>query len=310
MVPAWTQARALFLGLGVVGQDMAKGLRMARACEHPDAVWLASLFPEGAPASSALARDVLQQQGDDPRAQCFAALLSVPVDMPLLLRAAQRGNALAMAVLGKEGTMEESGLPAEQWTSRSAELKEPRGLCELGTCSWFGWGCPKNKERALQLYREAADLGDADAQLFYAADAFGEGEPQRYVYLGRAAAAGSENAALVLMDEMPRRFDDMRRGRARSAQCLFELGAAFRDHLVGRTLFDRPAAPDKLRAASRAVALHAESCERAQTAIEAWLLVARRKRVVRDMRRAIAKMLWASRAAWAETNSWKRPRAK
>jgi TPR repeat protein len=213
-----------------------------------------------------------------------------------------------MAVLAKESDLG----TAERflWASRAAEANEPRGLCELGTCYWFGWECVQSKERALRLYKEAAQMGDCDGTLFYATDGFAEEEPERYVHLGRAAAQGSEHAALLLVEETPRRFEDLLRGREHSARCVFEIGAAFREHIVGQTLFGRPVPSDKVRAAARAVAMHAESCERAKQAIETWLLVARKRRVVRDIRGSIAKMLWANRADWSADNSWKRPKCK
>jgi TPR repeat protein len=212
MEPAWAHARAVFFGLGVLDQDISRGLRLSRASQHPDAVWLVSVFHEGAPASPAVARALLLRQGNnDPLAQCFAALLADPVDHAGLLSAAKRGNALAMAVLAKESDLG----TAERflWASRAAEANEPRGLCELGTCYWFGWECVQSKERALRLYKEAAQMGDCDGTLFYATDGFAEEEPERYVHLGRAAAQGSEHAALLLVEETPRRFEDLLRGR-------------------------------------------------------------------------------------------------
>jgi hypothetical protein len=306
MEPAWTHARAVFLGLGVLEQDLVRGLRLARGSRHPDAAWLVSVFAEGAPANSTVARALLLQQGNDLRAQCFAALLVDPVDHGALLSAAKRGNALAMALLAKESEL--GSAERFLWASRSAEANEPRGLCELGTCYWFGWACEQSKERALELYRAAARMGDCDATLFYATDGFSEEQPERYVHLGRAAAAGSDNAALLLVEETPRRFEDLRRGLAHSARCVFELGAAFREHIVGQTLFGRSMPSDKVRAAARAVAMHAESCERAKQAIQTWLLVGRKRNVVRDIRGSIAKMLWANRADWSANNSWKRPK--
>ena len=311
MEPAWTRARAVFLGLGGVTQDLAKGLELARQCHHADAVWLCSMFPDGPPGDRVAARELLLRQGgDDPRAQCFAVLVSKgmnpPTDAVLLTAAARRGDPLAMAMLSQDVHLE----PEERhvWACRAAAAGEPQGLCELGTQHWYGFSCAQDRPRALQLYRAAAELGDASAMLFYAKDALAEEDPERCACLGRAAAAGSTNAALLLIEETQRRFADYARVLPASAQCVFELGAAYRGHIVGKKLFGVPVVPDKLAQAARAVALHAEWCEQARCATEAWLWVARKKGVVKDIRGSIAKLLWAQRAAWAKGKQEKKQR--
>jgi hypothetical protein len=50
-----------------VEQCIAKALRMARECSHPDAQWLTSLFPEGcATVTRRRMHEVMLEQGDDP----------------------------------------------------------------------------------------------------------------------------------------------------------------------------------------------------------------------------------------------------
>jgi hypothetical protein len=43
-------------------------IQMVRECRHPDAQWLASLFPAGVEVTSKRMREVMLEQGDDPRA--------------------------------------------------------------------------------------------------------------------------------------------------------------------------------------------------------------------------------------------------
>jgi hypothetical protein len=43
-------------------------LQLARECRHPDAQWLASLFPAGVAVSPRDMMDTMLEQGDDPRA--------------------------------------------------------------------------------------------------------------------------------------------------------------------------------------------------------------------------------------------------
>jgi hypothetical protein len=53
-------------------RDVAKGLQMARECQHPDAQWLASLVPSGARVTQQRMGKLMMEQGDDPRALWLA----------------------------------------------------------------------------------------------------------------------------------------------------------------------------------------------------------------------------------------------
>jgi hypothetical protein len=78
-------------------RDVVKGLQMARECQHPDAVWLASLFPAAAEVTQQRMCDLMLQQGEDSRALwlTWASGARRRDDVELLRRAAERGYAPA-----------------------------------------------------------------------------------------------------------------------------------------------------------------------------------------------------------------------
>jgi hypothetical protein len=82
------------------------GLRLARRCQHPDAQWLSSLFPD---SDSAVTKDemlrVMQGQGEDLRAMHIRGSLLRCDDFAkdLLQRAAELGYAPAQAAMAAPG---------------------------------------------------------------------------------------------------------------------------------------------------------------------------------------------------------------
>jgi hypothetical protein len=58
----WWNAMDMFV------DDIEEALRVCRDCRHPDAQWLVSLVAPGETLSKRDLREVLLQQGDDPRA--------------------------------------------------------------------------------------------------------------------------------------------------------------------------------------------------------------------------------------------------
>ncbi len=91
----WLRAARLFWSC----QDWSRAIEKARACAHPDAVWLCALFPAGTPPSPDQARAVLLRQPESGRSCFFAAVAKRPWDRALKLRAAELGYPLAQALL-------------------------------------------------------------------------------------------------------------------------------------------------------------------------------------------------------------------
>jgi hypothetical protein len=78
--------------------NVEAGLQMARECRHPDAQWLAALFPAAVAVTQQRMVEVMLEQGEDPRAMWLAGRLSLRENLRgLVVRSAQMGYAPAQA---------------------------------------------------------------------------------------------------------------------------------------------------------------------------------------------------------------------
>jgi hypothetical protein len=84
--------------------DVAAEVEKARACRHPDAQWLASLFPASESVTRGRLHDVMLKHGEDPRAKHIMHIVAHPSDScQLLVRSAEMGYAPAQAALALSG---------------------------------------------------------------------------------------------------------------------------------------------------------------------------------------------------------------
>jgi hypothetical protein len=99
--------------------DVLKGLEEARACQHPDAQWVASLFPPGEAVTHARVLEVMREHGDDPRAMLIAWQISWESEVPdhVLERAARAGYAVAQGRLARHAR-------GFDWAHRAAAQKD------------------------------------------------------------------------------------------------------------------------------------------------------------------------------------------
>ncbi len=278
-----------------------EGLQMARECQHEDAKWLTSLLPADTFVTMDQAREVMLAQGEDARALFFAWLLEANRDalresFAQLRRAAEMGYAPAQAALC--AWLDDGDPKAFLWAEKAAAQGFRKGLWMLGEHFAKGRHCERDLSKAIGLYREAAELGDACAQLRYGACAFGELDWERYHWWGRATVRKPgiyelELDSLKLLDW----FEERKLGRA-----LFEVapGCKARLHAHNGMTVDchlNDADRDKLQ---RIVALFKSCCARARQGIDCWSIVGRRLNVVKDIRVTIAKMAWGEAWRWAE----------
>ncbi len=96
----WLDVRDIFLGQNLKEQDIPVALALARDCNHPDAVWLTSIFERKDVSTRHEARNVFLAFEHDAHALCFAWWLCDDRvnDESLLRRAADMG--LNRPVLG------------------------------------------------------------------------------------------------------------------------------------------------------------------------------------------------------------------
>jgi hypothetical protein len=72
----WYEIRDMFLGFNRVDRNIPLALERAAACEHPDARWLAGVFAGKEVSSEEEATAALRAYAQDPRAMCFAAVMT------------------------------------------------------------------------------------------------------------------------------------------------------------------------------------------------------------------------------------------
>jgi hypothetical protein len=294
----WWDALDTITGQGSMKQDIAKGLQMARECQHEDARWLASLFPGGAQAT----KNVLLAQGDDPRAMLLASFVGDgEMEVLLLRRAAKMGYAPAQAIVARR-----AGFQNEKrfvWAEKAAAQGDRTGLFQLGTCFSAGRGCDQDRRRAMMLVKEAAELGHSEALYSYGRDAFEDGDWERYRWWGRAAARGCEGACFGLIVGAIDQLKLFDKGRG-SGLTLFEIGAACKGHLDGAAecAFGSAMNATGLCMLMRTVAFHDEGCDKAKRAVVCWILIGRRLGVVKDIRMKVARMVWLERCVWSNAS--------
>ncbi len=295
MIKWWDAMDRLLVSNGAE-QDIAEGLRMARACQHEDSKWLCALFPEDKPVPS---KDEMKQvflSLDDRRALFFAGTIAVHDD-DLVQRSAELGYAPAQ-VLFASGCEE---VEQFEWAAKAAAQGDRDGLCQLALCWRDGCGVSEDDAKALQLFKEAAELGHAEAQWCYG-HGFDENSWERYLWWRRAAAGGHGLARRYIVEEAVPQLKLFNEGKG-SGRVLFEIGAACKGHLGGGKAFGLLVHDDWLHATERAVALRNEWCEDAKRAVCCWMLCAKQLGVAKDLRLLIAGVLWAERVAWIPTGT-------
>jgi TPR repeat protein len=236
---------------------------------------------------------VMQEQGDDAR-----ALYVVQVDKPkadaLLECAADLGYGPAEARM----SLKASGFDEEMafmWAERASKNGDRLGLYRLGLAYLYGLGCAKDKAKAIEHFKAAAELQLAMAQSSYGEFAFGASDWERYFWWGRAVVNGGykemfRSAVLRLLPS----FEAGQNGRI-----LHTVGPVMRVNVEPaprNLLLGTGSTDEEVKGYHRVVKLYDAMLGRARRAIQCWSIVGRRSGIVRDIRVVIAKM--ACEEAW------------
>jgi hypothetical protein len=287
----WWDALDVLLGEWVGVPDIARGLQMARACRHPDAQWLASLFRPGAVVTQDRLVAVMLEQGSDPRA--LFLLSKLEGDSELAERAAEMGFPPAQALMSLRAADDETAL---SWARKAAGQGDRSGLFQLGRRLHFGMACAADSWKGLDLCWEAALLGCPVAQDAYGRWAYGELDWERYFWCGFAIAQGvGVRTFCVAVLSL---FDSFEMGQ--NARILFTVGPVIRADLNGAYSFIRVNRlnASELEKMSRIVRYYETMLGSARRAIFWWCLAARRGGVVKDIRLLISKAVWNEAYAW------------
>ncbi len=287
---------------GVLPHNFDEALKMARSCQHDDAKWLVSLFPEGARVTWEEAKNVFARI-KEPRALYVHSVLTQ--DHEEVRKAAEFGYAPAQADMGFLAKCEKDRFA---WAERAAAQGDPHGLVIFGKHLKRGVGCAKDLDNACAAFKQAAEMGDWYANWLLGKYGFRESEWRRYFWWGRAAACVyyCPKAIVKLAEAAILQIDQCEHGGL--GRILFEIGAACNELVILRTSsrlgvdWSRSDCTEEaaLFALEHAAALYAEWCLCAKQGIACWMWIGRHLGAVKDVRILIGNMLWADKAAWSE----------
>ena len=269
-------------------------MALARACNHPDAVWLTSIFEGKDVSTKENAREVFLCCGNVARALCFAWRLTDArwLDLSLLRRASETGNAFACSTLCEQG-LYESEEEACRLAQSAAAQRERDGFRWLGYFCRDGRGCERDLNLAKQNLLIAAELGHVRAAK-YSGKLLDESDPVRWNLLGRAALRGWPFSFLLSFSKQVEKFFS----GSGNATILFLIGRALKGNIdvEKKQFFGIHYSFDSyIGAANQAVSFYESQIKSARLAVDTWTLVATRLRVIKDMRIYVSKIIWEAR---------------
>jgi hypothetical protein len=289
----WYKIRDTFFGENFVSQNIPLAIELALSCRHPDARWLPEACAGNDANTEGDAKRFFSALGqNDARALCFFWLCSTlgdRRDLTPLRRSAELGFAFTQALLAEKTQGDEKFKIAQM----AAAQGERDGFRWLGYCFRFGGGCEKNLDKAKENYLLASELGHVSAMIELGR-LIGESDPQRWRWWGRAAALGDSSWFLL---DFAEQVDSFNSGSG-SAAVLFEIGRALQGHVSeqDRTIFkDEDDFDLHISPAKQAIAFYESQIKATKAAMRAWTQVGIKLKVVKDVRKLIARLIWDSR---------------
>ncbi len=290
----WLDVRDIFLGQNLKEQDIPVALALARDCNHPDAVWLTSIFERKDVSTRHEARNVFLAFEHDAHALCFAWWLCDDRvnDESLLRRAADMGNAFACSSLCHQ-VWDENKEEALRLARCASGQNERDGFYYLGYLAFTNIGCEEDLKFGKENYLIAAELGNVFAASFYSS-MLEKLDPARCIWTIRAALQGLPHAFL---DSFPKQVEEFFSGSG-NASVVFFIGQALKGNLdVEKKEIFGWAREDLLCPANQAVWFFSSQIKSARIAVDVWTCVAIRFGIVKDIRKLIGKLIWDERAA-------------
>jgi hypothetical protein len=273
-----------------------RAMRMVRDCRHPDAQWLASLFPPDVAVTREDVEAMMLQQRDDPRAMYLLCRLRPNADESdeLSARAASMGYAPAQVWMSYVVRDDQEALRLAQLAAAQGDRL---GLFHMGYRLLRGECCDMDKAKGKEFVRQAAEL-DLPAAMYFYGNEFSEYGWERYYWRWRAASRGYSSHAFcdAVLRFLPR-FDAGECGRILAIAASLISGNL---DVEGGQMFWLPLQPVQIEKLLRVVELHRQMLQRARRAIACWSVVGLRYGVVKDVRVMVAKMAWEEAWQWGE----------
>jgi hypothetical protein len=285
----WYKTCDTFFGQNRASQNIPLAIAIASSCQHLDARWLTETCAGKDVITKEDAKRVFSAIGqNDARALCFAWRCGGS-DLVPLRRSAELGFAFAQAewagIFWGEGKFTFAQLAASQG--------ERDGFTWLGVCFRDGEGCEKDFDKAKENFLRASELGHVSA-MYLLGRLLNESNPQRWRWLGRAASLGS---SWDFLHTFSKQFELFNSGSG-SAAVMFAIGQALQGHVneEARTIFKSAYDFDSLIGpAKQAIAFYEAQIQARKDAMRAWTLVGIKLKVVKDVRKLIANLIWDSR---------------
>jgi TPR repeat protein len=285
----WYKIRDTFFGHNKVGRNIPLALEMASSCQHPDARWLTEACAGKDVTTEEDAKRVFSALGqNDARAMCFLWRVS-DGSVALLRRSAELGFAFAQAEMAEQTRGEESF----KFAQLAAAQGERDGFYWLAACFQHCEGCEKDYVKAKENFLRACELGDVLA-MCRLGDLLEESSKQRWQWWSRAAALGH---SWSFLSNFANQVDLFNSGSG-SASVMFAIGQAWQGHVneAAKTMFnDGRNFESHIGPAKQAIAFYEAQIKATKDAMRAWTQVGIRWKVVKDVRKLIAKLIWDSR---------------
>jgi TPR repeat protein len=289
----WYRIRDCFYGHNKAPQNVPFAIELASSCQHPDALWLTKACAGKDVRTMGEANQVFSALGqNDARALCFTWCCSYEdemEDLAPLRRSAELGFAFAQGLLAEQTHGDERF----KFALLAALQGERDGFLLLGCCFRDGEGCEKDLDKAKENFLRASKLG-----FVWAMDQLGKlldaSDPQRWYWLGHAAARGNNWNFVSLFSKQVELFNS----GSGSAVVMFAIGRALQGHVSeeSRTIFkERHKFVSLIGPAKQAIAFYEAQIKASKDAMRAWTQIGVKLKVVKDVRKLIAKLIWDSR---------------
>jgi TPR repeat protein len=290
----WYKIRDTFFGKNnYVRRNIPLAIELASACQHPDARWLSESCAWKNVQTFEDAKRVFSALGqNDARALCFiwnSCEEYEEEDFSPLRRSAELGFTFAQALMAEKTEGEERF----KFAQLAALQGERDGFFQLGFCFYDGEGCERDLDKAKENFLVASELGRVSSMLWLGC-LFDESDPQRWRWCGQAAAAGESE---YMSRNFAKQVELFNSGSGNSV-VMFLIGQALQGHVneeariifYGSVMYDSLIGPAK-----QAIAFYEAQIKATKDAMRAWTLVGIKLKVVKDVRKLIAKLIWDSR---------------
>lgn len=275
----WFRAVCMFTGANGENTRRGRALSLAKVCNHPDAKWFVSCVNSRGGVHALMNKVVFKENSNDEREQFFYE-----------------------CEIGRDRTTLYGGLyhcsHDQEKVVAACLMRNPHGYEILAQDMYKD---ENDQVRAKILLKEAADYGHVSALIYYCAKyKDDETDINIYLYQARLLYTSEFLSARVFFHEKTS-MDNMNKYRAGYALSKIE---PMPDNYHNKPRFKEPlvygsGVNAELRAS--AIEFYKQKNKVTRDAVDAWSIIARRKRVVKDIRIMIAKMLWSvNEEAWLE----------